>query len=118
MNKQNENYKRGLHAYRAQDYETAYRLLIRFAEEGDTEAQSMIGSMYQLGLGGLQIDDDKAIRWYRLAPEGGNGVASNNLGTIALLRGDHEEAIRYYETAKRQGFRHSPSTDYVLKLKR
>lgn len=113
MEKQNQNYKRGLRAYRAKDYATAHRLLIEFAEQGDAEAQTMIGSMYQLGLGGLQINEDEASKWYQLASEKGNGVASNNLGTIVLMRGNREEAIRYFEKARKQGFRHAPSTAYV-----
>ena len=68
----------------------------------------MIGSMYQLGLGGLQVDENEACKWYLLASEKGNGVASNNLGTMALMRGDSEEAERYYQTARNQGFLHTP----------
>jgi TPR repeat protein len=90
-------------------------VLIGFAEKGDSEAQTMIASMYHLGLGGLQINKDEAVKWYLLASEKGNGLASNNLGTIALMRGDREEAIRYYEEARSQGFLPAPSMVYVRK---
>ena len=108
MKVRSQNYQKGVRAFRAKNYATAYLLLIRFAEEGDDEAQTIIGSMYQLGLGGLQVDENQASKWYLLASEKGNGVASNNLGTIALTRGDREKAERYYQTARNQGFLHAP----------
>jgi TPR repeat protein len=64
MNKRGRNYQASIRAYRAKDYDTARHLLIRFAEEGDAEAQTMIGSMYQLGLEGLEINEEEALRWY------------------------------------------------------
>jgi TPR repeat protein len=64
----------------------AYRMLKYFAAEGDQEAQVALGSICRLGLGGLPIDEDAAVRWYTLASEKGSGLASNNLGTIAMLR--------------------------------
>jgi TPR repeat protein len=103
-----DSYQKGVRAFRAKNYAAAHGLLLRFAEEGDDEAQTMIGSMYQLGLGGLQVDENEACKWYLLASEKGNGVASNNLGTMALMRGDSEEAERYYQTARNQGFLHTP----------
>src|SRR5580700_133513 len=90
------DFQKGVRAYRAKNYATAHRLLLRFAEEGDAEAQTMIGSIYQLGLGGFQVNEDEAAKWYLLAAEKGDGLASNNLGTMALLRGNREEAIRYF----------------------
>jgi TPR repeat protein len=108
VKKRSRNYQKGVRAYSSQDYATAHRLLLRFAEKGDIEAQTMIGSIYQLGLGGHQIDESEAIKWYLLASGKGDCVASNNLGTMALLRGDREEAIRYYEKARDQGFHHAP----------
>jgi TPR repeat protein len=118
MKVRSQNYQKGVRAFRAKNYATAYLLLIRFAEEGDDEAQTIIGSMYQLGLGGLQmyqlglgglqVDKNDASKWYLLASEKGNGLASNNLGTMALMRGDREQARRYYQMARNQGFLHAP----------
>ncbi|MGD0288334.1 MAG: sel1 repeat family protein [Candidatus Binataceae bacterium] len=102
------DFQKGVRAYGAENYATAHRLLLRFAEEGDAEAQTMIGSIYQLGLGGFRVNEDEAAKWYLLASEKGNGLASNNLGTMAFLRGNREEAIRYFQTARNQGFLHTP----------
>jgi hypothetical protein len=107
--KKDRHYRRGVSAYSAKDYETAHRLLLGIAQGGDAEAQTMIGSMYQLGLGGLQVNEDEATKWYLRAYEKGNGLASNNLGTMALLRGNRTDAIRYYQKARNQGFAHIPS---------
>jgi len=109
VKRRSHSYQKGVRAFRAKNYATAHRLLLRFAEEGDDEAQTMIGAMYQLGLGGLQVDENEASKWYLLASEKGNGVASNNLGTMAFMRGDREEAERYYQTARNQGFLHAPA---------
>lgn len=108
MKRRSRNYQKGVRAFSAKDYAAAHRLLLKFAEDGDAEAQTMIGSMYQLGLG-LQINEVEAAKWYLRASEKGYGLASNNLGTMALLRGDREEAMRYYRTAREQGFPHVPS---------
>lgn len=90
-------------------------MLKYFATKGDQEAQVAIGSICQLGLGGLPIDEDEAVRWYTLASERGNGLASNNLGTIAMSRNDREAAIQWYSKARQQGFRHSPQQTAPMK---
>jgi len=102
MKNPSNDYRKGVRAYAAKDYEKARRLLLVFAEEGDARALTMIASVYQLGLGGISIDYDKAAAFYLLASKKGSGQASNNLGTMALLRGDSAEAIEYYQLARRQ----------------
>lgn len=86
MTSRRNEYKEGLRAFKMDDYARAYRMLKHFAAEGDQEAQVAVGSTCQLGLGGLPIDEDEAVKWYTLASEQGNGLASNNLGTIAMSR--------------------------------
>jgi TPR repeat protein len=97
-----------MRAYRARDYKTAYRILKILADEGNPHAQVAIGTMYHLGLGGVVIDEDEAMRWYALASAKGNGLASNNFGSIVESRGDRETATQWYSKARQQGFRHSP----------
>jgi RHS repeat-associated protein len=105
-----KHYDDAFRAYEAGDYGTAHRMLKQFAMKGDAAAQTALGSIYELGLGDLPIDLDEAVKWYTLASAQGNGVASNNLGTIALLRGDREAAMQWYAKARQQGFAHSPAT--------
>ena len=52
---------------------------IRKAEQGDAEAQSVLGLMYSLGLGVPQ-DSQEAVKWYRRAAEQGYAGAQSNLG--------------------------------------
>jgi TPR repeat protein len=105
--------KAGLKALNKGDFEQAYAMLMPFAEAGAPEAQAAIGSLCQLGLGGQPPDEDEARKWYVKASEQGNGLASNNLGTISLSHGDAEAAIGWYEKARQQGFPNPPTPEFV-----
>jgi TPR repeat protein len=109
MPKKTKAYQDGLRAFEQKDYDKAFRLLIRYAEGGDSEAQAIIGNFHDLGLAGRLVDTNEAMKWYRRASAQGNGLASNNPGTIAFMQGDEEGAKRWYEKARAQGFAHSPS---------
>jgi uncharacterized protein len=108
MTTRSKEYAKGMRAYRARDYKTAYRILKTLADDGHPQAQVAMGSIYQLGLGGIAIDEDEAMRWYALASAKGNGLASSNFGSIAESRCDRETAMRWYSKARQQGFHHSP----------
>ena len=58
----------------AQDTVSADVLLKKKAEQGDTEAQITLGTMY---LGGQEVprDDAKAAKWFSKAAERGNAAA-------------------------------------------
>jgi len=103
-------YNEAFQAYRTKDYDRALRLLSIFAEQGDPAAQTALGTIYELGLGKVPIDLKEAEKWYRLASAQGEGVASNNLGTIASSQNRKREAAQWYTKARRQGFSHSPQT--------
>ncbi|MGB7086726.1 MAG: hypothetical protein WBD47_14305 [Phormidesmis sp.] len=69
----------GIAEYRAQDYSAALPRLIESAHTGVAEAQCMLGSIYQLGLGDNEIDELAAIQWYYQAASQGYSVATRNL---------------------------------------
>ncbi|MGA9442588.1 MAG: tetratricopeptide repeat protein, partial [Methyloceanibacter sp.] len=52
-----------------------------YAEQGDPEAQFMLGRMYQEGRGVIQ-DHAEAVKWYRLSADKGQPFAQNNLGVM------------------------------------
>ena len=52
------------------------------AEQGDAEAQVLLGAMYDFG-DGVPQDDVEAVRWYRLAAEPPSG----------LTRQDQQEVV-------------------------
>ena len=75
------------------------------AEQGDTESQFELGSMYFFGIG-VSSDDREAARWYRKAAEQGHVTAQFNLGK-AYLNGqgiphNAREAVRWFRKAAEQ----------------
>ena len=69
----------GLSAYDQGDYETALAEWMPLAENGDAQAQSLLGLLYR-GAPGIQGDAAESVRWYRLAAEQGHAHAQYNLG--------------------------------------
>lgn len=67
----------------AGNYSTAFSQYIKKANEGDTQAQNIIGNLYLLGLG---VEENKhlAARWYLKAALKGNVQAQINLGQSYL----------------------------------
>ena len=76
------------------------------AEQGDAEAQSNLGYMYDTGQGVPQ-DYAEAMRWYRLAADQGYDGAQNNLGVMydngQGVPQDYAESVRWYRLAADQG---------------
>lgn len=108
MATRNNQYAKGMRAYKKGEYKRAFSILKELAEEGHPHAQVAIATIYHLGLGDLKRDEDEALKWYVLAATQGNGLASNNYGAILHSRGDQEGAIQWYSKAREQGFIHSP----------
>ena len=69
----------GLKEFRAQQFAEALPLLLASARQGDAEAQCMLGNMYQLGLGEVEVDEAAAIQWYYQAANQGYSTATSNL---------------------------------------
>jgi hypothetical protein len=93
-------------AYAEGDHAKAAKLYTRLAETGDIEAQLILGSMHDLGLGVPQ-DYKEAARWYRLAADQGNAKAQLKLGTmydIGLgVPRDYKERGKWCRLAAEQG---------------
>lgn len=69
----------GITEFRALAYADAFPLLLKSAQQGIAEAQCMLGSMYQLGLGGVDIDEAQAMQWYYKSANQGYSAATKNL---------------------------------------
>ena len=93
--------------YDAQNYDRALELLRPLADSGNSEAQSMVGSIYHLGLGSTEQNEAEAEKWYVLASKQGHGLASNNLATLVSHR-DRQRATELHQLATTQGFLHTP----------
>ena len=104
----------GFAAYQHGDYLAAYRLCRPLAEQGDRDAQVIIGLMYANGRG-VRQSNAAAAEWYGLAADDGQSVAQNNLGMMYAVgsgvRQSYDEAAKLYRLAADQG---NPRAQYNL----
>lgn len=107
----------GYAAYRKGKYKAALEYLRPLAESGDARAQSTVGQLYYLGGHGVQRDDAKAVKWFRLGAEQGNAVAEFSLGVMyaegRAVPQDNVEAEKWYRLAADQG---NAAAEYNLGL--
>ncbi len=89
-------------AYDRADYRTALQTWLPQAQQGDPEAQTYVGEIYEKGLG-TTPDYKKAAMWYRKAAEKGYGRAQINLGYLYEkglgVPRDPKEALKWYRKA-------------------
>lgn len=93
--------------YKEQKYELAFTKLLSVADSGNAEAQCMIGTLYQNGLG-IERDSNKAAYWYEQSSEQGYAVATNNLAGLRFMEGRNEESEKLYSLSRSQGFVNAP----------
>lgn len=68
-------------AYDRANYATALKIWLPKAQEGDPQAQTYVGEIFEKGLG-IQPDYQAALHWYRQAAEKGYAPAMINLGFL------------------------------------
>jgi uncharacterized protein len=100
------DFQKGLTALKSGDFVTAVREWRPLAKQGNANAQSYLGVMYENGLGVLQ-DYKTAVKWYRLAAEQGDASAQTNLGVMysngtGVLQ-DYKTAVKWYRLSAEQG---------------
>ena len=71
----------GVAAYERGDFATALQEFRPLAEQGDADAQTLIGMMYNEGLG-VPKNDAEAVKWFHKAAEQGIAQAQFNLGSM------------------------------------
>ncbi len=95
-------FSQGVAAYKRGDFATALRIWRPLAEQGDADAQSNLGLMYDNGEG-VPENDAEAVRWYRLAADQGSAWAQFNLGiNYEIGQGvpqNYVEAYRWFNLA-------------------
>jgi len=89
------------------------KALIAKAEAGDTEAQIQVALAYDVGKGAPR-DRNSAMKWYRMASDGGNAEAQNSLGSILQDEKKYRDALSWYEKAASQG--HAQATNNAAYL--
>ena len=101
-----QQFQQGLTAYEQSDYQTAFKLWLPMAEQGDANVQFNLGVMYEDGLG-VKQDDFEAVKWYRKAAEQGYADAQANLGSAYSagrgVRQDYIEAVKWFKKAAENG---------------
>jgi uncharacterized protein len=85
-------------AYNTGDYETAYKFYSQLAQEGDAEAQTSLGFMYQMGQG-CQKDEAKTLELYTKAAKAKQPYALFNLAILYAngLGGVAHDQFKAYE---------------------
>ena len=78
-NIQETQLKQGVAATEKGDFQTAFKLWLPLAEQGNAKAQFNLGLMYDNGKG-VKQDDAEAVKWYRKAAEQSDASAQFNLG--------------------------------------
>jgi TPR repeat protein len=73
-----------IQAYEKADYPAACEKALPLADNGDPDAQFLLGRLYYFGRGVAQ-DFEQAAKWYRLAAEQGLAPAQVQLGLIYAL---------------------------------
>lgn len=88
------------------------------AEQGNANAQLMLGTMYEDGVGGLPSDLRLAAHWYEKAAKQGYMKAQYNLGLLYEdgrgVNQDFKQAAYWYEKAADAGFSEAQNNLGVL----
>lgn len=96
----------GMRAHLEKKYSESRRIFDALAQGGDAQAQFMMGTIYEQGLG-VPKDLAAAARWYRKSAEAGNASAQYNLGIFHQfgkgVEKDPAEAARLLRLAAEQG---------------
>ncbi len=98
-----EDFESAKRAYEQRDYATAIKEFTAVAEQGNAEAQLIVGKMYMIGQG-VPKDSNQAIKWYKAAADQGNADAQFLLGAMYLLpQRDIVEGLKWLRLSADQG---------------
>ena len=101
-----QQFQQGVEAAKGGDYQTAFKLWLPLAEQGNAAPQYNLGLMYEDGLG-VKQDDSEAVKWFRKAAEQGNVKAQASLGKKYQdgrgVKQDDVEAMKWFRKAAEQG---------------
>jgi hypothetical protein len=89
-------------AYDRADYRSALNVWLPTAEQGDAQAQTMVGEIYERGLG-AEPNYEAAAEWYKKAADQGYTRAEFDLGTLYEqglgVPANRLEALNWYRKA-------------------
>ncbi|WP_104624984.1 tetratricopeptide repeat protein [Helicobacter felis] len=90
----------GITAVKRGDYKSAFRLFVQSCDQGNPAGCFAVGTMYSNGVG-IQVDMDKAQRYYELGCSGGDASACADLAQVydskkQATLDDKEKAAQLY----------------------
>lgn len=101
-----ENFNEAKSLYEAQNYDKAFKLYQKAAEQGHVKAIDNLAWCYNDGKG-VKEDKAEAVKWWRKAAEQGYANSQCSLGySYNYGRGiekDYKEAVKWYQKAAEQG---------------
>jgi TPR repeat protein len=98
-------------AYHQRDYPTAVKEFTTLAQQGNSDAQLILGKMYMLGQA-VPKDPDQATKWFRAAADQGDADAQFFLGSVYLLpQTDVAEGLKWMRLSADQGM---PDAQFLL----
>lgn len=90
-------------AYQQKDYAAALKEVVPLAEQGNSDAQVLLGRMYLRGRGVLQ-SPGQALEWFKAAAAQGNTDGEFLLGSMYLLpRSNTAEGLKWVRLAASHG---------------
>lgn len=90
-------------AYQQKDYATALKEARPLAEQGNADAQVLLGKMYLMGQGVLK-DSETALKWFKASADQGNPDAQFFMGSIYLLpQTDIPQGLKWLRLSAEQG---------------
>jgi len=105
------DFESAMRAYEKKDYAAAFKEFAVVAEQGNAEAQLILGKMYMIGQG-VKKDSDQAIRWFKAAADQDNADAQFFLGAMYLLpQRDISEGLKWL---KLSADRDLPDAQFLL----
>lgn len=104
-------------AYNSQDYENAFKLYEDLAHQGNADAQTSLGFMYQ-NAQGCEKDDAKALELYEKAAEAKQPFALFNLAILYMngLGGVEHNQFKAHELFLEAAVREVPQAMYEVAL--
>lgn len=102
----NSNFEAGKRAYQHGDYTDALKQLTPLAQEGNSEAQVVLGTMYLKGRG-VAKDPSQALKWYTESAEQGNAEGQFYVGSMYLMGAgvthDAAQGLKWLSVSANQG---------------
>jgi len=104
-------------AYNKEDFDTAFELYTKLAEDGSADAQTSLGYMYQ-NAQGCEKDDTKAVEFYKKAADAKQPYALFNLAVLYMngLCGLECDQLKAHELHMQAAIREVPAAMYEVAL--